>query len=74
MTSRQKDLFASVQLLLADGPRHTHAIAVALGHYQSYESHLRDRLFRLEERGLIRSTRTTRGRFWALASAEGGAL
>lgn len=33
----------------------------AAGYYQAYESHLRDRLFRLESHGLVRSEETKNG-------------
>jgi len=35
--------------------------ALGRGYYQAYESHLRDRLFRLEARGLVRSEEKRNG-------------
>lgn len=67
MTSYQKDLIAELKGILADGPKNTHQIAMARGDYQAYETNLRDRLFCLAERGVLKFQETTRGRFWSFA-------
>ena len=68
LTASQQELVSELRSILASGPRNTHQIAQARGDYQAYESHLRDRLFRLEAAGLVVSKNTPRGRFWSLAS------
>lgn len=73
MTKSQIELAAELKTLLAAGPLNTHQIAQARGDRQSYESYLRDRLYRLEAAGLIRSEArkgkggAVRSRTWALA-------
>ena len=72
MTAYQKELASELQSILAGGPKNTHQIAVARGDRQVYETHLRDRLFRLEERGILKSEwGPSRGcataRLWSLA-------
>ena len=57
LTKKQADLLAVV----AENPnRNTHQLAQTLGHYQAYESYLRNRLFRLAARGVL-SYEETRG-------------
>lgn len=50
LTQYQLDLCAAILPLL---PANTHELTIALGHRQSYETNLRDRLFRLYNAGLI---------------------
>ena len=66
MTAYQTSLLNELKFLLANGPKNTHQLAQLRGDYQAYESNLRDRLFRLADRGLLTVTNTTRGRFWSL--------
>ena len=61
LTKQQAGL---LEILAEKGSVNTHQLAVHLGHRQAYETNLRDRLFRLESRGLVASNMTTKGRFW----------
>jgi IS1 family transposase len=65
LTSSQQELVAALKRIAVERTetegrgcyRHlgnTHQIAKRLGHRQSYESYLRDRLFRLVNRGVLR--------------------
>lgn len=51
MIARQRELLEQIRVILADGPKNTHGVAMARGDYQSYETDLRDRLLRLAWRG-----------------------
>ena len=66
ITKRQAGL---LEILAETGSVNTHQLAVHIGHRQAYETNLRDRLFRLESRGLVASTKTTKGRFWKVLPA-----
>jgi hypothetical protein len=66
MNAYQNELLSQVKFFLADSPKNTHQIARLRGDYQAYESNLRDRLFRLADRGLLTVNNTARGRFWSL--------
>lgn len=72
LTTKQRELIAELELLAEERTeaedrgvcRHlgnTHQIAHALGHYQAYESHLRDRLFRLADRGVLQYAEIGKG-------------
>jgi len=50
LNKRQQNLLSQLH---EHGPCNTHQLAVARGDQQAYESHLRDRLLRLYERGAI---------------------
>ena len=56
LTKRQFRLLA---FLAAHPGQSTHELAMLAGHQQAYESHLRDRLFRLAERGLVKYIEVT---------------
>lgn len=65
LTSSQIQLLADVAEI---APANTHQIAKHLGHRQSYETHLRNRLFRLADRGLVIHSAGPRGsRVWQVA-------
>ena len=64
LTSYQASLVSQLRVILADGAKNTHQIALARGDYQTYESALRDRLLRLAERGVLKFEATGKGRFW----------
>lgn len=73
MTASQKELINELTSILASGPKNTRQIRIARRDRQTYETNLRDRLFRLADRGLLAVNNTTRGRFWSLPKTEGGA-
>lgn len=73
MTAYQNDLINELKAILADGAKNTRQIRIARGDKQVYETNLRDRLFRLADRGVLNFANTTRGRFWSFAAQEGGA-
>jgi len=50
----QRNLLSDLRRIMPPEGLNTHRIAAALGHRQAYESHLRDRLFRLEAHGYVR--------------------
>ena len=65
LSRSQKELFNDLVGIL---PANTRQIAKALKHRQAYESHLRDRLFRLADRGLLEYGPGPRGsRVWSLS-------
>jgi predicted transcriptional regulator len=59
MTSKQQSLLNTVE---ANPGLTTHALATLRGDYQAYETSLRDRLFRLADRGVIRFEEKKAGR------------
>jgi len=67
LTKRQAGL---LEILAETGAVNTHQLAVHIGHRQAYESSLRDRLFRLEAKGLVASIATAKGRFWKVLSSN----
>ncbi len=76
LTTKQKDLLNFVQ---KHPGLNTHQIAQWLGHYQAYESHLRDRLVRLMLKGLVKMEIQIKGshvieRKWLPSTKEGASL
>lgn len=59
----QQQLLNEVLPLL---PANTHQIAVALGHRQSYESFLRNRLYKLKDAGYLDAEETPYQRIWKI--------
>jgi len=53
LTNRQ---FQLLEFVAAHPNKSTHELARLAGHQQAYESHLRDRLLRLADRGLVNYT------------------
>jgi len=66
LTKSQKELLATIAPVLMIAPTHTAGLAKARGDHSSFQTTLRDRLFRLESLGLLVSENTTKGRFWSL--------
>ncbi len=56
LTRSQKELVSNLRALTVPLPRNTKQIREDFGDVQAYESHLRDRLFRLAAKGVLRYT------------------